>query len=73
MVEQKTVDKTNKVSTTTNEKVERKDSFTYALKSMQGLIEKLERNQWATADEIVQMKDVYKGMAERFIGLNMFK
>lgn len=53
------------------QKVKRKDSFNYAMKSMKGLIDKLERNQWATVEELKEMQKVHKKLIERYIGLEI--
>lgn len=54
------------------ESKERKDSFTYTIKSVKTLIEKLERNKWASEDEVTELKKIHKKMIEKYIGLDMY-
>lgn len=51
---------------------ERKDSFPYALKQLKEYIAKIERNEWASKDEIETLKIIHRGMVDRFIGLDLF-
>lgn len=50
----------------------RNDSFPYALKSLKILVEKIERNGWLEENEINALKEAYKKMVERYIGLSAF-
>lgn len=68
---EKNTKKVEDVQGTENQTIKRNDSFTYALKSMKGLIEKMERNKWATDLEVLAMKNAYKAMLQRYIGLEL--
>lgn len=59
------------VQGTKTQEVKRNDSFSYMLKSMKGLTEKLERNQWATEEELKELQKVHKKLIERYIGLEL--
>lgn len=59
--------KSNKVA-----KAERKDSFSYALKSLKQLTEKLERNNWADNADIETLKQLQKKLVEKYIGLDLY-